>query len=66
MPAAPRRVLHACPRCYLSLEIVTTNEGVKVEYDVAEWARICANPNSGSPLVCPSVRHLLETWLGKP
>lgn len=64
MPNVTRRVLHACPKCSLSVTVVTTDEGTSFEYDIAEWARVCGHPNSGTPLACPTVQPLLKAWLG--
>jgi len=64
MPTAPCRVSHTCPKCSLTITLVTTDKGTSFEYDVADWSRICTHWNSGSPLACPSVRPLLKGWLG--
>jgi len=66
MATATRRVLRACPKCALTITVVTTDKGIAFEYDIAEWARICSHPGVGSSLVCPSVLPMLKTWLGNP
>jgi hypothetical protein len=48
----------------LRLVIVHTSEGTSVEYDMAEWARLCRHPNRDSPLACPDLEPLLKEWLG--
>ncbi len=64
MPTIFRREQRACPTCNLPLTIVHTSDGPAVEYDVAEWMRLCHHPNRDSPLVCPSLEPLIKDWLG--
>jgi hypothetical protein len=66
MPTIIRRESGACPICQLPLTVLHTNDGATVEYDVAEWTRLCHHPDSGSPLVCPGLQPLMKTWLGRP
>ena len=66
MPTIARRESRACPICQLRLTVLHTNEGATVEYDVAEWTRLCRHPDSDSPLVCPSLQPLVEKWLARP
>ncbi len=66
MPTIIRRESRACPICQLVLTILHTSEGVTVEYDVAEWERVCHHPDSDSPLTCPGSQDLVKNWLDRP
>ena len=65
MPTNLGRERHDCPVCGLSLMILRTGEGATIEYDVADWARLCRYPRSDSPLVCPPLQPLVKGWLGR-
>ena len=64
MPTVIRRQPYACPKCSLSLTVVHTDEGVSIEYEVTEWARLCHHPSCGSPLACPALESDVRDWLG--
>jgi hypothetical protein len=66
MPTTLRRESRACPICALPLTVVHTSDGATIEYDVAEWTRLCRHPASDSPLVCPGLAPLVKGWLGRP
>ena len=66
MPTTIRREPIACPVCQLSLTVVHAGDGATIEYDVAEWTRLCRHPGVNSPLVCPSLQALVKPWLGRP
>lgn len=59
MPSV-RRELRACPLCSLSLSVVSDDRGVTYEYDMAEWARLCRHPDSGSPVACPAMQTIVK------
>ncbi len=63
MPTTIRREARACPVCSLPLTVVHTSEGKTVEYDIAEWARLCRHPHVGSPLLCPDLQPVAKSWL---
>jgi hypothetical protein len=63
MPTTARRSFHACPKCSLSLTVIQTGEGTTVEYDMAEWGRVCHHQANSSPLACPEVQSGLRAWL---
>jgi hypothetical protein len=65
MPTTTRREAQACPICGLHVTITHSPQGKTVEYDMAEWARLCRHPNTGSPLACPGLQPAVKTWLGK-
>jgi len=66
MPTVDRRESRSCARCSLPLTVVHTSEGTTVEYDIAEWARLCHHPDAGSPLACPNLRPVIEDELDGP
>jgi hypothetical protein len=66
MPTPPRRASRACPICGLPFTVLHTDDGATIEYDVAEWTRLCRHPDSDGPLVCPSLNPLVKDWLGRP
>jgi hypothetical protein len=66
MPAVNGRDLRVCPTCKLALTILQTDDGPVVEYDVAEWTRLCRHLGRGSPLVCPNLEPLIRDWLRRP
>ena len=74
MPITIRREPLACPICGLKLTVLRANDGAgdgaadgpTLEYDVAEWARLCSHAENGSPIVCPSLQPLLKDWLRRP
>jgi hypothetical protein len=61
-----RREARTCPVCGLPLTVLHTSDGATIEYDVAEWTRLCRHPGSDSPLVCPSLEPLVKDWLVRP
>ena len=61
-----RRESRVCPVCQLPLTVLHTSDGATIEYDVAEWTRLCRHPGSDSPLVCPGLEALVKDWLGRP
>jgi hypothetical protein len=65
MPSVIRRESRTCPKCALQLTVVHTTEGTSVEYDIAEWGRLCHHPDAGSPLACPELQTDLRSWLGQ-
>lgn len=74
MPTIVRREPVTCAVCRLQLTVLHTNDGAgdaadseaTIEFDVAEWTRLCRHTDQGSPLVCPSLRPLVKDWLGRP
>jgi hypothetical protein len=66
MATATRREAHVCPDCSLTLVVVHTADGKTIEYDISEWARLCRHPEGGSPLACPSLQQVAESWVRKP
>lgn len=60
MPTVVRREPRACPVCSLSLTLVTADDGITFEYDVADWARHCRHPDCGTPLACPALRPTVK------
>ena len=63
MPTILRREARACPICSLPLTVVHTSEGKTVEYDIAEWTRLCRHPDGGSPLMCPALGPQVRRWI---
>jgi len=63
MPTRTSRSSHVCPKCHLSLTVIRTEEGITVEYDIAEWGRTCHHPSAGTPLACPEVQTAIRGWL---
>ena len=63
MPITLRREPRACPICSLRLTVVHTSEGKTIEYDIAEWTRLCRHPQASSPLVCPDLQPVAKGWL---
>jgi hypothetical protein len=66
MPTIVRRESRACPTCHLQLTILHASDGRTVEYDVAQWMRLCQHADRGSPLACPSLEPLVRDWLTRP
>jgi uncharacterized protein YbaR (Trm112 family) len=65
MPIILRRESIACPICRLPLTVLHASDGATIEYDFADWTRLCRHPDSNSPLVCPGLQPLAEKWLGR-
>jgi hypothetical protein len=65
MPTVDRRQSRTCPKCSLPITVVSTGEGKTLEYDIAEWQRLCHYPDAGSPLVCPSLKSEVRAWVGR-
>src|SRR6202521_2564930 len=66
MPTTVRRESRVCPICELPLTVLRTSDGATIEYDVAEWTRLCRHPGVDSPLVCPRLEPLVKDWLDRP
>ena len=66
MATIVRRESRACPVCELRLTVLRTSDGTTIEYDIAEWTRLCRHPRCDSPLVCPGLEPLVKAWLGRP
>jgi hypothetical protein len=66
MPNSARREPLQCPVCGLALVIVENDEAPTVEYDMAEWGRLCRHPARGSPLVCPHLEPLINARRTRP
>lgn len=65
MPTIIRREPIICPTCQLRLTVLLTDDGATIEYDIADWTRLCQHPGISSPLVCPALQALVKPWVGR-